>query len=139
MTREISGASDILRMLLHFQNQIRLYHWGTKLYPRHVASGELYEKVDSFNDKFVEIYQGKFNGGSLKGVVPFKYESIVLEVNNIDDFLIIESLNEFKIFLADDLYKWLSNMPHYSNTDLKNLVDELMGNVNQTLYLFTLS
>jgi hypothetical protein len=139
MTREISGASDILRMLLHFQNQIRLYHWSTKLYPRHVASGELYEKADSFNDKFVEIYQGKFNGGSLKGVVPFKYESIVLDLNNMDDLSIIESLNEFKLFLADDLYKWLSNMPHHSNTDLKNLVDELMGNVNQTLYLFTLS
>jgi len=57
----------------------------------------------------------------------------------MDDKSIVEALNEFKSFLADDLYNWLSSMPHHSNTDLKNLVDDLMGNVNQTLYLFTLS
>jgi len=139
MSKEISGASEILRMLLHFQNQVRLYHWSTKLYPRHVASGDLYEKIDGFNDKFVEIYQGKFNGPHLKGVVPFKYDRIVLDLHNMDDKSIVEALNEFKSFLADDLYNWLSSMPHHSNTDLKNLVDDLMGNVNQTLYLFTLS
>lgn len=133
----MSQSSDILKTLLYFQNQIRLYHWGTKIYSRHVASGHLYEKIDSFIDKFVEIYQGKFNGGSLSGI-PFKYDKLDIELYNLNDEGIVVCLNDFKSMLVEDLYSWLSNMPHHTNSDLKNLIDDLMGDVNKTLYLFTL-
>lgn len=133
----MAEAAAFLKTLLYFQNQVRLYHWGTKVYSRHVASGDLYEKIDSFIDKFVEIYQGKFNGGMLKGI-PFKYDKIDIELYNLNDNGIVECLNDFKTLLADDLYEWLSNMPHHTNSDLKNLIDDLMGDVNKTLYLFTL-
>ena len=132
------SAAEILKVMLHFQNQVRLYHWGTKLYPRHVASGELYDKMDSFLDSFVEVYMGKFNGGSLSGQ-PFSYNKMSIDLHNMNDVEIVSTLNDFKAFLSDDLYEWLSNMPHHTNTDLKNLVDEIMGSVNKTLYLFTLS
>lgn len=131
------SAVEFLRGLLYFETQVRLYHWSTKLYPRHVASGDLYSQIDGFLDKFVEIYQGKFNGGHLKGE-PFKYNNISLEFTKMDDNTIVDLLNDLKKFLSVDLYSWLSNMPNHTNTDLKNLVDELMGNVNKTLYLFTL-
>lgn len=138
MSKISKSAAEILEVMLHFQNQVRLYHWGTKLYPRHVASGELYEKMDNFIDKFVETYMGKFHGGSLSGP-PFSYNKMILELRNMNDVDIVVILNDFKGFLSEDLYSWLSNIPHHSNTDLKNLVDEIMGNVNKTLYLFTLS
>jgi DNA-binding ferritin-like protein len=131
-------AAGILEDMLLFQNQVRLYHWGTKIYARHVASGNLYEKMDSFIDKFVEIYMGKFNGGSLKGT-PFKYNKIILELNNLNDLEMIGALNHFKAFLNGGLNQWLSDMQKHSNTDLKNLVDDIMGDINKTLYLFTLS
>ena len=133
----MTEASNILRELLFFQTQIRLYHWSTKVYARHVASGNLYTNVDEFIDKFVEVYMGKFNGGHLKGI-PFKYEKMNIELYNMDDEDIVECLNDLKDVLVNQVYPWLSNMPHHTNTDLKNLVDDLMGNVNQTLYLFTL-
>jgi Family of unknown function (DUF5856) len=133
----MSESTAFLRTLLYFQNQIRLYHWNTKVYSRHIASGDLYEKIDKFTDKFVEIYQGKFNGGLLSGI-PFKYDRIDIELYNLNDEGIIVCLNDFKSMLVEDLYNWLSNMPHHTNSDLKNLVDDLMGDVNKTLYLFTL-
>jgi len=129
--------SAFLKTFLYFQNQIRLYQCGTKVYSRHVASGELYEKIDTFLDKFVEIYQGKFNGGWLSGT-PFKYDKFDIELYNLTDQGIVECLNDFKTMLTDDLYNWLSNMNNHTNTDLKSLVDDLMGDVNKTLYLFTL-
>ena len=129
--------SAFLKTFLYFENQIRLYHWNTKIYSRHIASGDLYKKIDDFLDKFVEIYQGKFNGGLLSGI-PFKYDKFDIELYNLSDEGIIECLNDFKNMLSDDLYNWLSNMSHYTNSDLKNLVDDLMGDVNKTLYLFTL-
>jgi hypothetical protein len=133
----MSQSSAFLKTLLYFQNQVRLYHWNTKIYSRHIASGELYEKINKFIDKFVEIYQGKYNGGSLSGI-PFKYDKIDIELYNLDDNGIVVCLNDFKSLLAEDLYDWLSSMPRHTNSDLKNLVDDLMGDVNQTLYLFTL-
>lgn len=138
MTDIGKSATEILRIFLHFQNQLRLYHWNTKLYPRHIASGKLYEKLNSFIDQFVEIYMGKFKGGKLSGN-PFNYNTIKLELEKLNDSEIINLLNDFKTFLVDDLNNWLSSMPRHTNTDLKNLVDEIMGDVNQTLYLFTLS
>lgn len=132
------SSVEILRGLLYFQTQIRLYHWSTKSYPKHVASGDLYTLLDKFTDQFVEIYQGKFNGSNLKGE-PFKYDTITIDLSKINDSDAVNLLNELKKFLAEDVYDWLSNMPKYSNTDLKNLVDDLMGNVNKTLYLFTLN
>jgi len=133
----MSESSAFLRTLLYFQNQIRIYHWSTKIYSRHIASGKLYEKIDKFNDKFVEIYQGKYNGGHMSGI-PFKYEKLDIELYNLNDEGIIVCLNDFKSLLVEDLYTWLSNMPHHTNSDLKSLVDDLMGDVNQTLFLFTL-
>jgi hypothetical protein len=91
------SATQVLHIFLHFQNQLRLYHWNTKLYPRHVASGELYGKMDSFLDQFVEIYMGKFKGGILSGK-PFKYNIIKLELENLNDSEIINLLNDFKHF-----------------------------------------
>jgi len=130
-------ASEILEDMLTVQTQIRLYHWGTKVYSKHIASGELYSKIDSFLDKFVETYMGKFNGGLLKGL-PFKYTEMNLKVLNFNDVDIVSSLNEFKFFLGG-VCKWLSIISSNSNSDLKNMIDELMGEVNKTLYLFTLS
>ncbi len=132
------SAADILGSMLQFQNQVRLYHWDTKVYARHVASGELYDKMDSFLDRFVETYMGKFHGGSLSGK-PFSYKTINLELDNMNDSEMVRTLNDFKEFLANDLYDWLDNIPRHTNTDLKNMVDEIMGEVNKTLYLFTLS
>ena len=134
----MSQSSAFLKTLLYFQNQVRLYHWSTKIYSRHVASGNLYEKIDNFIDKFVEIYQGKYNGGNLSGI-PFKYDKLDIELYNLDDNGIVICLNDFKSLLVEDLYDWLSNMPSHTNSDLKNLVDDLMGDINQTLYLFTLN
>jgi len=81
---------------------------------------------------------GKFNGGVLKGV-PFKYTSMNIQISYKNDVDIIDSLNEFKIFLSG-ICTWLNkSLPSYSNSDLKNLIDEIMGHVNQTLFLFTLN
>lgn len=132
------NSVEILRALLYFQTNVRLYHWSTKSYARHIASGDLYTQLDTFTDKFVEIYQGKFNGGSLKGE-PFKYDTIRMELNKLDDKTVVDLLNDLKKFIATDLDNWLSSMPGHTNSDLKNIVDELMANVNKTLYLFTLN
>jgi len=62
-----------------------------------------------------------------------------MELNRLDDKTVVELLNDLKKFISTDLDEWLSSMSKHTNSDLKNLVDELMANVNKTLYLFTLN
>ena len=51
---------NIIENFLTTQQNIRMYHWTTKIYNQHVISGNLYEKLDELFDKFVETYLGKY-------------------------------------------------------------------------------
>lgn len=112
--------SNILKSFLQFQQQLRLYHWNTRKYPRHIASGDLYKKIDELIDKFIETLQGQ-NGR-------IEYRKIVLSLRSINDKNILDTMKQFNVFL---------NRLDISN-DLKNIRDEMVGTVNQTIYLFSL-
>jgi hypothetical protein len=127
----MDDSVDIIRNLLKIQLEIKLYHWRTKSYARHVASGDLYDSLNKDIDLFVEIYQGKFN------TINFS------QINNINlssynDKTITILLEEFKNFLLYELNIFLEKNDMF-NCDLKNLRDEILGKVNKTLYLFTLN
>jgi hypothetical protein len=126
--------SSLIQLFLQIQQQIRLYHWKTKSYARHVASGELYSKLDKLVDDFIETYQGKL------GKSRIQYEEIDIKLLSIDDNDIIDVLNSFKDFLVNHLESFLSkNLKGMSNTDLLNKRDEMLGEVNRSLYLFSLN
>jgi hypothetical protein len=42
------------------REQIKLYHWQTKMYSRHKATDEVLEKLDKLIDMFVEVWMGKY-------------------------------------------------------------------------------
>jgi hypothetical protein len=123
--------SKLISRFILFSQQIRLYHWGTKSYARHVASGSLYEKIDGMVDRFVETLQGKLDDRRIS------YDNIKLKLKNYKDDEIENVLVHFKEFLVNDVETYLDEM-NMSNTDLKNIRDEMLGLVNQSLYLFSL-
>jgi DNA-binding ferritin-like protein len=120
--------SKILTSFLTFQQQIRIYHWSTKRYSHHIASGELYEKVDDLIDRFIETLQGKI------GRIAYKKLSISLRALN--EKTVIKTMNVFKLFLVRDVERYLDNN-NMTNTDLINIRDEILGLINQALYLFS--
>lgn len=113
----------MIQEFLQFQVLLRLYHWSTKSYPRHIASGSLYEKLDVLMDKFIETAQG----GSRTGRI--QYKPFRLTAKALNDQTATKLLQKFAAFLSE-----LSLKSH----DLKNLRDEMLGEVEQTLYLFSL-
>ena len=80
-------------------------------------------------DRFLETLQGSRN---LRMVVPKKRPYITFE--NQTDSTIIVLLNEFKKWLNTNLPDKLKPI----DNDLRNIRDEILGSVNQSLYLFTL-
>jgi hypothetical protein len=128
-------------LLQHFQKEItvvfleillmvKLYHWKTHSYATHKATDELYTKLNSNIDSFMEILLGK--SGIRTELMGHKNIRLV-------DLSSIESLKReidgFKGYLVGlDDNKALNIM---SNTDLYNIRDTILGDLNQFLYLLT--
>jgi DNA-binding ferritin-like protein len=118
---------QLLERFLSFQQQIRLYHWTTRSYARHVASGSLYESLDKKIDQFIETLQGRH---TIKNV-RFK-----MDVWSMTDKEIVKELHRFCDFLAKDIEEMLDELS--ISSDLKNIRDEMISLTHQTLYLFSL-
>jgi hypothetical protein len=119
-------GQKILINLLTLQNQIKLYHWQTRDFPRHDAADKFFEKLLKKLDKFIEAFQGRYDTRiKLK-----KRASIPLL--NLNDKQIIGFVKISRKFL-ESFDKLIPG-----ETDLLNIRDEILGSLNQMLYRFTL-
>ena len=109
---------------------IKLFHWKTYSYATHKATDDLYAKLGDNIDKFIEILLGK-----AQNRIQFKPRNIYLkDITNPQEFKReIESYKSYLVGLNN--HKGLKTM---SNTDLFNIRDEILGDLNQFLYLYTL-
>lgn len=111
-------------------NTVKLYHWKTHSYPQHKATDELYSKLNENIDSFVEIMLGKTGGRvNLTNV-----KSLPLhDYNSLSPFKI--KVDEYKRFLINMTSDARVNITN--NSDLLNVRDELLANMNQFSYLLT--
>jgi hypothetical protein len=109
--------SKILKNLLTFQNQMKLYHWQTKSFARHSASDKLVEKAMAITDRIIESYQGSHEKIMLND------SNKTLELDNITDDNIVAYLNKMKAFLNTDFEQILDEA---KNGDVFNLRDEML-------------
>ena len=117
-----------VRDLLQMQNQIRIFHWQTKSYSAHKALGKAYESLDGLIDSFIETAMGRTE-------VDLKDGNIKLELFDINNLSLNEALETYKGFLSEMTAK----LSPETDTDLLNIRDEMLGVINQTLYLLKLS
>ena len=117
--------SEIICFFLQLRNDIKMYHWQTKSFPYHKISDDLLSTIDSLSDKFVETLLGRMD------TRPNMNSSI--EIKNISDDLFKEILDKAIDFLTNDL-NIINNF-----TDLMNIRDEIIGEINKTKYLLTFS
>ena len=119
-------ASVFLEMLL----MVKLFHWKTTSYATHKATDELYLKLNANIDSFIEILLGKtgsridlMSKNNIRLVDLSSQESLKKEVDAFKSYLV--GLND---------HKALQTM---TNTDLFNIRDTILGDMNQFLYLLT--
>ena len=109
---------------------IKLFHWKTTSYATHKATDELYSKFNSNIDTFIEILLGK----TASRIDLTQTHSIrLLDLTSKESF--IAEINKFKNCLVN-----LNNNPvmkQMANTDLYNVRDTILGDMNQFLYLLT--
>jgi DNA-binding ferritin-like protein len=109
---------------------VKLFHWKTHSHSIHKATDELYSKLNDDIDKFIEVLLGKT--GSRIDLMRHKTISLI-DLNSPDQLKTkIESFKSYLVDLTNN--KGLSSM---SNTDLLNIRDEILADMNQFLYLLT--
>jgi len=121
------SANDI-QFFFTMREQIKLYHWQTKLYSRHKATDGVIESLDTSIDKYVEVYMGKY------GRMKMTSANSTVHVSNLSEKSIIRFIHKCIDYLQTSLVKKLKPQ----DSDLLNIRDEMLAELNQLLYLFTL-
>ena len=124
------SESEIILKFIQILNIIKIYHWKTLSYPQHKATDELYESFNGRMDEFVETMIGKtgkrFNLSSVKSIPFYDYTSVTK---------FKQCIETFKSYLVN-----MSNAPYFKNpenSDLLNIRDEILGDLNKFTYLLT--
>jgi DNA-binding ferritin-like protein len=119
--------SHIVKVFLEMLNMVKLYHWKTHSYSQHKATDELYAKLNEQIDHFVEILLGKDES---------RIKTIEKKIELVD----FKKVGDFKSRIYD-YREFLIDLNMYFDTrrdsDLLNIRDEMLGTINQFLYLLT--
>lgn len=116
-------CNEIVKVLLTLQLMNKMYHWQTTSHPRHQATNGLDKTLGNLIDNFVEVYIGR---NELKPIIG----SIKLDQDYLNDDGMV---NYFKM-----VRKYIeSSNGKLGSTDLNNIKDEILAQINKTLYLFT--
>jgi len=118
---------NIVQFFFHMSSTLKLYHWQTTNYARHVATDTLHTTLLPLIDQFVEVFIGKYSRS--------KVSSVRINVPSITDDIASNTINKYIDFLKNDLTPALSE----KDTDLLNIIDEMLVELHKTLYLYTLN
>lgn len=124
MKNSTSGG-DIVSVLLGIRNQIKLYHWQTKSFADHKATDDLTAALDTAIDTFVEVYMGKYGRPKV---------SKSIKLHNFSSNMVRQFVEKQTMYLLTILPRKLKK----TDTDLLNIRDEILAELNKIRYLFTL-
>ena len=118
---------DLITKFLALHNQLKVYHFQTDSYAQHQAFGGTYDAFTGLIDQFIEEFMGQYS--RIMNKDGFKPES-----SNITDKDPEKFIEEFISFLITELPKQLKP----EDTNLLNIRDEMLGELQKLKYLLTL-
>ena len=123
-------GSEIVIKLLSIHNQIKIYHWQTSKYSTHKALDFLFDELNNKIDQLVETYIGKYTRFNLQNNAVIQLKNL----NNNTQQIIkdIQNCNKTLLKLRD------KHLAKSEDSDISNILDEIFGIFNKTVYLLTL-
>ncbi len=118
-----------VNFFFHMREQVKLYHWQTHSYSRHKATDEVLEKLDQNIDQFVEVFMGKY------GRPRMTPKTATIRVANLTE---VGAVKFIKLCIQELQGPITKSLDAKRDTDLLNIRDEMVADLNQLLYLFTL-
>ena len=117
-----SSVDEHFVNLLLFQAQLKIMHWGTASYSEHKAYMKTYDSIEDGLDDLVESYQG------YHGRIDFGNSCEFISFKDVERDSWLNSMLECLNSLRGEL----------KESDLQNLIDELIAAVSKLKYLLTL-
>ena len=135
---------EIITFFFRLILMIKIYHWKTFQFSTHKATDQLYSRLNENMDRFIEVLLGKNHSRAkfennihisvIEAETPIELEQKIEDAKkyliNLDKHSELHSTEENK--------SNPSNLYIISNTDLFNIRDEILADLNQFLYLLTL-
>jgi len=122
-----NDKSAVVSLFLEMLNTVKLYHWKTRSFSLHKATDELYGRLNEHIDTFVEIWLGKDQS---------RIHMIERHIK-IHDYKKKYDFQTRILFYRSFLIGLTRHFSSSRDTDLLNVRDEIMGDINQFLYLMT--
>lgn len=117
--------NEMTKFFFTLQLLNKLYHWNTTSFARHKATDSFGSDFSDLVDKFVEVFIGRYK------IKPQVYK-INLNPEYLSDAGIINLFEQTKKYLESINVK-------IAHSELLNIKDEMLAEVNKMLYLFTLN
>ena len=118
------NLNEVMRFLFTVQIINKMYHLNTTSFARHKASDAFDDSLQSHIDRFAETYIGRY-----------KVKPVVTSIKLDQDYLSDEGMER----LFAQVRKYLENINRmFVDPDLLAIRDDLLADVNITLYLFQL-
>lgn len=124
----MSNTAILVETLLQLRNAIKVYHWSTTDYARHVATCGFIGKADTIIDRIVETFSARYGR-------PPADASYSIRFGGLTDATAKAEMKAAAQWLVREMPKFVDAR---RDSDLLNLRDELLNEVHQALYLFEL-
>jgi hypothetical protein len=121
------SAPDI-NFFFSMREQIKVYHWQTNQFARHKATDDVLSALDGSIDTYVEVYMGKYGRPKITA------STNTVKIQNMADKTAAKFIKACIAYLQGPLVKRLKP----TDTDLVNIRDEMLSELNKLLYLYTL-
>jgi hypothetical protein len=120
-------AGEVAYMMMTLRDQVKIYHWQTTTYSRHIATNDLIPKLDTNIDQFLEVYIAKYGRPTFSG------KTSHIPLRNFHDKDAPRLLQEAIEWMTNELPTKMKK----TDTDLFSIRDVIVADLNQVLYLFS--
>ncbi len=122
----------VVKMVLQNMSQTKLLHWQCQLYGQHKALDDLFNNIIEIGDTLIETIMGKYGGPILDS------DDLNITLYNFEN-----AKNGDLSKFIDDLYRCYredcrSHFDEKSDSEIVNIIDEMIAAVDQTKYLISL-
>jgi DNA-binding ferritin-like protein len=116
------NGPDLIKVLMQVQIATKMFHWQTRSYSAHAATGELYDDVVKYTDELIEQLMGVYGR-------PRMAPNTVVTIPNM-------SKSDMNSLLTQTI-DYLSGPAVPPDTHLQNVRDELTSAMARTMYVLT--
>ena len=123
-----NGGELILSTLVGAADQYKVFHWQTKSYSQHKSLDMIVDSLRENTDDLIESYQGRY--GRIISSSSFKFGA--------ENYTTLEGIMAYTDKLIAFLQDTFPTLVDPKATDLTNIRDEILGDLQQLKYLLSL-